>query len=82
MCIVNPKLVRFNAPKARDVGDLRLRLPSQTPQVVRCRRQDNAMPHCDFRVPMENRWRLANFEFRFLGQPLSSSPGRLAIWLW
>ena len=43
-----------------DFCDLRLRCPSQTPEIARFRRQEKAMLHCDLRV----RWTVAS-DLRF-----------------
>ena len=43
-----------------DFCDLRLRCPSQTPEIARFPRQDKAMQHCDLRV----RWKVAS-DLRF-----------------
>ena len=43
-----------------DFCDLRLRCPSQTPEIARFLRQDKAMLHCDLRV----RWKVAS-DLRF-----------------
>ena len=43
-----------------DFCDLRLRCPSQTPEISRFPRQDKAMLHCDLRV----RWKVAS-DLRF-----------------
>ena len=59
-----------------DFCDLRLRCPSQTPEVARFPRQDKAMLHCDLRV----RWQVAS-DLRFraaISEPKTSSFCRIS----
>ena len=67
--------LKLIAPKSHDYCDLQVRLPSQTPEVARFRKQDN------FRV----RWKIAgdwDFERRLPSPKPVLSAGLLAIWLW
>ena len=77
-CLPGTLALHFNlAHRNRsDFCDLRLRCPTRTPKIARCRRQDTAMLHCDLSV----RWKVAS-DLRFRAtilEPKTSSFCRIS----